>query len=240
MTERAYRIDTHDPRLGRHVRHDERSKGFALPITVDRSTWHDKRIRLYDPTPNPDQVIGNCTGCSKANSLNAVGSRLTGRVLDMADADALYSWASRNDPWEGAWPPDDTGSSGLAAAKAAVAYGVGGTYQWLFGGADQVVQTVMAGRVVSVGTLWYYAMFDPAHHVGEPEGPAGVVEPTGGVAGGHQYTIRGYDVSSDLVLGRCWWGTFRDFWIRREHLDDLILDDGDSHVQDTGRAANVV
>lgn len=232
MTERAYRIDQHDNRLGRHVRHDEQSKGFALPVTVDRSTWHDKAIRVYDPTPNPNQVIGNCTGCSKSNSLNAVGSRLKGRVLNMADADALYSWATRDDPWAGAWPPDDTGSSGLAAARAAQAYGVGGAYQWLFGGADQVVQTIMAGRVVSVGTLWYYGMFDAF-----PDAPVTV---GGGVAGGHQWTVRGYDVSSDWLMGRCWWGGFRDFWIKRESLQYLLDQDGDAHVQDTGRAANVV
>lgn len=231
MTE--YQIEQNDPRLGRHVRHDERSRAFALPVVADPSTWHDKAIRIYDPYPNPNQPIGNCTGVSKAVSLNAVGSRNLGRVLNMADATALYSWATRNDPWAGEYPPDDTGSSGLAAAKAAVAYGVGGEYRWLFGGADQVVQTIMAGRVVSIGTYWYWAMFDN----GWPSAPLVVA---GGHAGGHQWTARGYDASNDWVLGRCWWGAYRDFWIERASLQYLLDQDGDAHVQDTAAGMNVV
>lgn len=233
MTERRVRIDSTDARLGRHVEHDERSKNFALPVTVDRSAWHDKRIRIYDPTPNPNQVIGNCTGCSKANSLNAVGSRLTGRVLTMKDADALYSHATSVDPWPGTWEPDDTGSSGLAAAKAAQRYGVGGAYRWLFGGADEVVAAIMTGRVVSVGTYWYNDMFSNPWPEQKP------ISVGGGIAGGHQYTIRGYDVSTDMLIGRCWWGSYRDFWIRRESLQFLLDQQGDAHVQDSAPGKDV-
>jgi len=51
-------------------------------------------------------------------------------------------------------------------------------------------------------------------------------------AGGHQYRIRGYDAEADELIGRCWSGTFRDFRISREHLNELLLDDGDAHVQE--------
>ena len=78
---------------------------------------------------------------------------------------------------------------------------MGGEYRWLFGGADEVVQNVMEGRVISVGTWWYDAMFYPDAD--------GLVQPRGGQVGGHQYVIRGYDKSSDWVLGRCWWGSAR-------------------------------
>src|SRR3954452_241460 len=152
-----------DPRLGREIVHDERSRGFAMRATVDRSTWHTKTIRIYDPTPNPSQVVGNCTGCAKAMQLNAVGNRKAGVVLRMAQADQAYSLATTLDPWPGSWTApswDDTGSSGLAAAKAAQKLGIGGTYRWLFGGADEVVQAVMDGHVVNVGTTWYDRMFD--------------------------------------------------------------------------------
>lgn len=217
------RVQQKDPRLGRQQVHDEASRGFALPTTVDRSTWRDKSIRIYDPAENPNQEIGCCTGVDKCVTFNAVGNRVTGTVNRMKDAVEIYSLATTLDPWEDQYLPTDTGSSGLAAAKAAQQLGKGGAYQWLFGGADQVVQTLMANHTVSVGTWWYWDMFN--------QDANGQVHPTGGQAGGHQYTLRGYWKSRDLIKGRCWWGDFRDFWISRTDLDALLRDGGDSHVQ---------
>jgi hypothetical protein len=212
--------------LGRNRAHHSGSRSFALADPIDRSLWRSMSIRLYDPYPNPRQRVGCCTGCATSMMLNAVGNRVRGRVLDMEDGERLYSWASRNDPWEGAWPPEDTGSSGLAAAQAAQFYGYGGQYEWEFRGADGVIQNVQAGRVMSVGTWWYADMMDlPATRM---------IAPTGGIVGGHQYVIRGYDKYRDAALGRCWWGAeFRDFWIKRTHLDDLLRDGGDAHWQRT-------
>lgn len=215
-----------DSRLGRNVVHDPRSRGFALnlPMVVDPSTWRTKSIRIYDPTPNPNQPRGNCTGCSKCHQLNAVGNRKAGRVLGMKDADRIYSLATSIDPWPGAWPPEDTGSSGLAAAKAAQRLGLGGEYRWLFGGADEVVQAVMAGMAVSVGTSWFAGMFD--------KDSRGAIQPTGPRVGGHQWTIHGYDLKTDDLIGLCWWGPeFRNFRIKRSHVAELLADDGDAHCQ---------
>src|SRR5437764_15082615 len=115
----AKKIPSLDPRLGRHVHHDERSRAFALTPPVDKSTWHTKSIRIYDPSPNPNQTLGDCTGCAKAMQMNAAGNRVSGVVLKLADADRIYSLATTLDAFPGSYPPDDTGSSGLAAAKAA-------------------------------------------------------------------------------------------------------------------------
>jgi hypothetical protein len=79
--------------------------------------------------------------------------------------------------------------------------------------------------VISVGTWWYWDLFQPDSR--------GKITPGGGRAGGHQYVIRGYDVDRDWVLGRCWWGSFRDFWMSRADLDGLLRDDGDAHFQRT-------
>lgn len=220
-------IPQHSPLLGRQKAHDVRSRAFPLRTAVDRSTWHDKAVRLYDPLPNPNQRVGCCTGVAKCSQLNAVGNRVKGRVLDMEDAEHIYSENTKIDIWEGEWPPDDTGSSGLASCKAAQNLGLGGEYRWLFGGADEVVQNIMEGRVISVGTWWYESMFEGRYkHLRLP-----VLAPTGDRAGGHQYVARGYDKGQDLVLCRCWWGSFRDFWISRTDLDNLLIDDGDAHWQ---------
>lgn len=221
--ERVVTVDPADPRLGRQVVHDSRSRAFPLRIPIVPATWHDKAIRVYDPYPNPNQTIGNCTGVAKCVQFNSIGNRKMGQVLKMVDADRLYSLATTLDPWEGSYPPADTGSSGLAVAKAAQALGLGGEYRWLFGGADEVIQAIMEGLVVNVGTWWYFDMFEP-----DTEGK---VRPTGGQAGGHEWSARGYDLSRDLILGRCWWGGFRDFWISRVDLDSLLQDDGDALVQ---------
>lgn len=216
-------IVSHDARLGRHVHHDPASKGYALPVAVDRTSWHSKAIRLYDPVPNPDQQVGCCTGCAKAMQLNAAHNRVAGQVLGMDAALSIYSVATTLDAIPGSYPPNDTGSSGLAAAKAAQRLKLGGTYLWLFSGADAVVQAVMDGHVVNVGTEWDNDMFH--------QDSSGRVYPGGGVAGGHEWTVRGYDADRDLILGRCWWGSFRDFWLARTDLDDLLANDGDAHVQ---------
>ena len=165
--------------------------------------------------------------------LNAVGNRVKGRVLAMADAHRCYARSTEIDPWEGTFTfdpatgrtgGDDTGSSGLASCKAAQEQGLGGSYYWVFGGADAVVQNIMDGRVVSIGTWWTESMFDLDAD--------GRVVPAGEIVGGHQYAARGYDARRDWVLCRCWWGdTFRDFWISREDLHRLLMDGGDAHWQ---------
>jgi hypothetical protein len=226
------RVDRQDPRLGRAVVHDPRSRAFPM-AAPDTSTWRSKTIRMYDPTPNPNQTIGDCTGCDKAMEGNAAGNRVSGRVLDMDDAIRIYSLATKLDPWDGWYNADtgqvDTGSSGLAASKAAQQLNLGGAYQWaLAGGADAVVQQIMEGRTVGVGTWWYEGGFHP-----KARKQGGVyVEMTGAKAGGHQWRIRGYDEPTDMLLGRCWWGRFRDFWITRAHLAELLADDGDAVTQD--------
>jgi hypothetical protein len=223
VTDRIERIPFTDRRLGRHIVLDDRSRGFVRPGAVDHSTWRTKSIRIYDPDPNPNQTIGNCTGVAKCVQLNAAKNRVSGRVLNMTDAERVYSLATELDPWPGSWPPTDTGSSGLAAAKAAQKLGLAGEYLWIFGGADGVVQAVMDGDVVNVGTRWDEQMFNPDRN--------GIVHPGGPVAGGHEWSVRGYDARRDLVLGRCWWGDFRDFWISRSDLNSLLADGGDANVQ---------
>jgi hypothetical protein len=221
------RVEQHDHRLGRQIVHDPASRGFpfAPRRAIDRSLWRDRRLRIYDPLPNPNQDHGNCTGCSKANMFNTVGNRVAGRVLHMPMADKIYSLATTLDPWDGVWPPTDTGSSGLAASKAAQQLGLGGEYRWLFGGADEVVQAIMEGHPVSVGAYWYAPMFTNPYADGKP------LTVSGDRAGGHQWTAHGYWKSRDYVLGRCWWGSYRDFWIRRVDLQRLLDEDGDAHVQ---------
>lgn len=220
------RITQQDRRLGRHIVHDSRSRAFALGAAIDTSTWKTKSIRIYDPLPNLNQCHGECTCCAQCMLFNTVGNRKTGQVLKMDMAHKLYSLATTLDPFPGSWTAptwQDTGSSGLAASKASQQLGLGGEYNFLFGGADETVQAIMSGKTVAIGTYWYYDMFTPNSD--------GFIEPTGNKVGGHEYVARGYIEPKDAVVLRCWWGSYRDVLIKRSHLNDLIMDDGDQHVQ---------
>ena len=216
--------DQRDPRLGRQCVHDPRSRSFAAPRTG--AARRDIAHRVYDPTPNPNQPRGNCTGCAEAMMGNAKGNRRSGVILRMADADRIYSRATQLDPWPGSWPPTDTGSSGLAAAKAAVELGHGESYEWYFG-----IDHTLGGlqhHALSAGTWWTEGLF-------EPDPRTKLVRPTGQKVGGHQYLLRAYDVTSKLTVGqhriglRCWWGGYRDVWITVDDFAGLLADDGDVH-----------
>jgi hypothetical protein len=222
-----------DVRLGRQVVHDPQSRSFAFGAPpVEQLPTVAKRHRLYGPRTTPSQPAGCCTGVDQCVKGNAVGNRVPGEVLGIDTAMRLYARATQIDPFRGTYPPDDTGSSGLAACKAATEAGIITRYEWLFAGTKQVLAALYGtadkpGRPVGLGTWWFEGMFEPARGTL-------LVEPTGAKAGGHQWTAIGYEPKLDAIEGMCWWGPgFGDrglFRIRRRHLAELLADDGDAHV----------
>ena len=219
-------IEQADPRLGRQIVHDPRSRGYAVSAPRSVEVKRSFRHRVFSPSPIPRQVVGNCTGCDQAIRADAQGNRQRGVILGMDTATKLYSRATELDPWPGSYPPDDTGSSGLAAAKAAQEAGIITEYRWVFGGADQVL-AVLRDRPVGVGTRWYSGMFNP-----EPS--TLLVRPTGPVVGGHQWAIIGWNVKYGAFEALNWWGPDWGsrglFRILKADLDALLADDGDAHV----------
>lgn len=220
------RIEQTDPRLGRHIVHDPRSRRFAVSAPREVAVKRSFRHRVFSPTPLPNQTIGNCTGVDQCVRADAQGNRIQGVILGMPDAVKLYERATQLDPFEGTYPPDDTGSSGLAAAKAATEAGIIERYEWVFGGADQVLAT-LRDRPVGVGTRWHRDMFTP-----EPN--TFLVRPTGPIVGGHQWAVIGWNQRYQAFEGMCWWGddfgSHGMFRIRKDDLATLLADDGDAHV----------
>lgn len=185
---------------GRHVVHDPASKAYR----ADTSGVKLRRVVHALRAPVLDQLkVGSCTGNSGAQCLNSDPlHRPRERRYTEADAVAFYSDATRLDDWTGTYPPDDTGSSGLAVGKALVARGLITRYEWGFGIDDAL--KLATTDVLSVGTEWTDGMFDPD--------PDGFVSPTGSVAGGHQWTIRGIDPREEWVLILNSWGAGWGGW----------------------------
>jgi hypothetical protein len=201
-TFRAHIPELLDPhrRLGRHIAHDPRSRDFrvdAPPGAQFRTVVHER----YSPILDQGE-LGSCTGNAMAGALACAplcADPAAGARFDETLAVKLYSGATRRDSIGGFYPPVDTGSSGLAVAKEARAEGLISSYGWAFTVAGLL--HALQGSPVIVGVPWY-AGFD------QPSGPSALVQPTGQIRGGHEFVLRGLEVT----------GTDADGW--RLHADN--------------------
>lgn len=231
--------DREDVRLGRHVEHDSRSKAYparALP---------GERSRLWDHNaPVLDQGdLGACTGFATAQLLNcsamalarraastAMGSpmaamgRKDDNYLDANHAIKLYSRATQLDNFDGEYPNEDTGSSGLAVAKAAHEAGFLAEYRHAFGFPHFLAAVQMAP--VIVGTWWYSDMGNLDRKYRAHAG--------GRLQGGHEYLCLGVNFDDELLTFlNSWgsdWGRRGRFYMTFYEFEQLLLDDGDATV----------
>lgn len=185
-------IPFEDPRLGRHIRHDERSREFPAPRRMKRPT--DIRHRNHSRYKLFQSDIGACTGFTGAQALNTDPYRLARRLKKLPlttneHGFEFYGGATHRDPWPGVWPPNDTGSSGLAVAQEMQARGEIVGYHWAFG-YDHGLAALPEGPLMQ-GTWWTEDMFDPDSD--------GRVRPTGRDVGGHEYLWVGVEVVSRLA-----------------------------------------
>jgi hypothetical protein len=118
------------------------------------------------------------------------------------------------------------GTSVRAGAKAMANAGYIGAYRWAYDAAtvaDYVTRE--DGSPVVMGTNWYRSMFDPDPRTGR-------VEIKGPVDGGHAWVIRWFDSRHRLFTGvSSWgdgWGIGGQFYLRYEHLDRLLKEDGEA------------
>ncbi|MFF8942832.1 C1 family peptidase [Streptomyces sp. NPDC014864] len=208
-------VNPADARLGRHVRHDPASLSYGHPVlpksAIQSVSWQ-RRIPILD-----QGQLGSCTG----NALTGVlGTDSAGRtastsvsvkadsrgvfragtyVLDEAFAVKAYSLNTLLDSFKGNYPPTDTGSSGLAAAKTGKALGLLTGYTHAFS-VDALRSALQSGSVLW-GTVWLRSMFET-----DADGFV-KVDRTSGEAGGHELVISGYDVAEDVYEVQNSWGT---------------------------------
>ncbi len=110
---------------------------------------------------------------------------------------ALYAAATKLDDVVGSYPPNDTGSSGLAVMKAAKKKGWIGTYSHAFG-LDHVLRSLVL-RPGITGISWLSGCDVPDRE--------GIVKWSGSVRGGHELELVGLVKERALVWFCNSWGT---------------------------------
>jgi hypothetical protein len=205
-------------RLGRHVHHDPRSRDYVIPPAVIKTVRWERRIPVFN-----QGSIGSCTGQAAAGVLGSDPFYPTMRqVVDEATAVAIYELATQLDPYPGRYPPEDTGSNGLAAAKACQRYGFIRKYRHALH--LRGVKWGLQSAPMIVGTNWYSSMDNPD--------PSGMVDVTGSVRGGHEYECVGYDHETDVFeFVNSWgdgWGDGGHFRMTGASLRRLLAEDGDA------------
>jgi hypothetical protein len=222
MAERTRGI-TERNRLGRHIEHDERSKEFpvARVATLPKSATYARHCPPFDQGD-----LGSCTGNAMAGVLMTDPFWKAGRLLNESDAVRLYSEATHLDRYRGNYPPEDTGSSGLAVAKAAKKEGWITAYEHAFG-LDHLLHG-LAQRPGLLGIYWYTS-FDSPLETGEC-----AFTPTATIRGGHEVEMFRLDVEQKRVwCYQSWgptWGGLGDgtFWFSFQTLTRLLAEHGDA------------
>lgn len=190
--------------LGRHVQRDDRSRAYAFSskLSVPRGiTVHWPSVcKVLDQGD-----IGSCYGNAVAQWVNTdYAKSLRARVhankpLTQEDALKIYSRATVLDRFPGSFPPVDTGTSGIGAAKAGIKLGYLDAYVWAFSWSS--LQAAVELTPVIVGTLWTNTMFecrDGLVTVGSLK--------DSNIAGGHAYLCTGIDHKAGVLEFRQSWG----------------------------------
>ena len=234
MTVTYRRIESTDPRLARHVRHDDRSRAYAFDTSGLSivSAKHTRRIPVLD-----QGQLGSCTGnagigClgtdpfyatlvdvpSGRGAIPLAGLRYT---FDEAGAIQLYSAATAADDYPGTYPPTDSGSDGLTIAKVLKSTGEISGYQHTFT-LDDALKALGVTPFIT-GVNWYSNMFDPDQD--------GRVYPTGSIAGGHEFVADEINAEREQVwFTNSWstsWGLAGRFYMTFADFGDLLSQQGD-------------
>lgn len=186
-------------RLGRHVEHDPRSRNYPVSARLNAAVpLVSKRWARRSPIFDQGQV-GSCTGNAAAGWVACDNNTRPG-LTSMTEKDALevYALATTLDSIPGSYPGTDTGSTGIAAAKALVQlkHATGYTHGFSL---DDCLRTLSQIGPVLLGIPWHKASFTPT--VG------GHVRITGAIEGGHEIVVDEIDAKNKRVWFDNSWAT---------------------------------
>jgi hypothetical protein len=232
-----YEEDVHEGmRLGRNMWLDGRSLAHMVENSVNEmgrrlasQEWERVLVIL-------DQgKLGSCTGNAGTGALgtqpfyDAVGKKVLPAPADGTAGEEfavkLYSDATVVDGYPGQYPPDDTGSSGLAICKVLKSRGTIKGFKWART-AHGFLQLLQNGPVLQ-GMPWYNAFFEP-----DKQGfiDSNTNWSSSGVAGGHEVEAIGVELdtkdafNSAVVYANSWgasWGDGGRFRMRLRTYEAL-------------------
>lgn len=216
---------TVDPnhRLGRHIQFDERSRGFSVQKLchtdpIRDCVWVRKKHAFNQGN------TGSCTGNAVVGLLVTEPFVPWFSLVSEVTAMSIYRQATTLDDIPGAYPPEDTGSTILAAMKALVRQGRAKSYHWCFG-LDDTLRTLSNVGPVAVGVNWYES-FD------FPDAITDQIRLSGSVRGGHAVELLGVDTHTKMVIGiNSWgpsWGREGQFALSWGDLDRLLHENGEA------------
>jgi hypothetical protein len=215
--------------LGRNVHHDSRNLAYPYRRTAPSlvSVLHARNIPILDQGD-----VGSCTGNGETGVLGSdpnFGSLPSAfrspQALGEQLALRIYSAAETIDG-DGPYPPNDNGSSGPSAAKAAMQLGLIAGYTHILSLDD--LKDALQAQAVSIGINWYDSFDTPAS--------SGLISISKGasVRGGHEPMLRGIDVNAQTFYGdNSWgtsWGMSGSFVIGWATMERLLSEQGDGTV----------
>src|ERR1700761_4249007 len=153
----------HDPRLKRNVKHDTDSLKFPYRApggTSYKSIRHQRYVPVFDQGQLGDCTANAAEGCLGTGKYYATIQTLpTNKQPAFTQDGALgcvsfYSEETKEDDYQGTYPPDDTGSDGLTAAKVAEKYGWISGYTHNLSGVDGAALILQDSPFIT-GVNWY-------------------------------------------------------------------------------------
>lgn len=244
MITNRHRFTPVDPRLNRHVRHDDRSYAYAVGVLPKSAI---KAVSWERRTPILDQGnLGKCTaesftgaaGTDSASgqgwtSVTLPGSADTGisglragtsYALDDTFSTMFYALETDSDAYPGTYPPDDCGSDGLGAMAAAKRLGMVKEYR-------HAMSYAAAVSAVQAGPLLWGTTFFASMEATTADGYFDV-DVDSEILGGHEMLLRSYDPETDEWGGdNSWgesWGRDGSFKITGSRLSFLLSQHGDA------------
>jgi len=213
-------------RLGRHIEHDPRSRGYVAEQAAAVVDTDHKAHGL----PLDQGDVGSCTanalcGAQNADPFYPLTYPPTRKApLTESDAIALYERETSDEGQP--YPQYDPGGTGLAVCKAARELGWLKRYAWAFTFDSALRALVM--RPAIIGCNWYDSMDQPDSN--------GVVaiSPNASVRGGHEIVATSIDTTNQLVgFWNSWgtgWGVGGRFYMSYATVERLLAEQGDFKV----------
>jgi len=206
--------------LGRHIHFDERSKGYRVArsgLPLVSKLW-DRQLPALD-----QGSLGSCTANGAAGLLATAPFAKPRWRISEATALRIYRTDTKLDDIPGQYPPDDTGSTVLAAMKALVQLKYATSYHWCLS-LDDALDTLSHVGPLEIGVRWYEGFDSPD--------AAGRVRIAGGIRGGHAFEVLGIDVEQKEVIAiNSWgsgWGDNGRFRFSFDDFGSLLATDGEA------------